>query len=101
VRIRFAPARGLSGHAIKFLLSNAIFWRSYPANSSMVGSYLNGKQEYGSKWSGIPGSHTARAAGTPAGWLEYAFVSGGRVEVQVQRISGKIHMHGVSGFYAH
>ena len=26
----------------------------------MVGSYLNGKQEYGSKWSGIPGSYTAR-----------------------------------------
>jgi hypothetical protein len=28
----------------------------YFANSSMVGIYLNEKQEYGSKWSGIPGS---------------------------------------------
>ena len=42
-----------------------------------------------------------RDALTESATLEDAFVSGGSVEVQVQRIPGQVDMHSVRGFDAH
>lgn len=70
----------------------------------MLGSYLNGKQGYGSKWVDVPGSRTSQpmfGAGISVFRLEKCFslenasVSVGGVEVQIQGVSRQVQMHGV------